>query len=111
MRGLKLQVLESDRPVRVRLPGKDLLVTDVDITALLELGRQKTGEPPPYTLLPPAAERPYLRLIFARAEESQNSSRQHILLQPLPSDKVAVTNRSQAPLIIRDAAAAIIAAG
>jgi adenylate cyclase len=83
---LKLRILESDR-----------LVFEVTLTAPVELGRQRAGEPAPYVLRP-ARDGP-ARLVLAHAQES-NCSRQHLLLEPLADGRVRVTNRSQVPLIL-----------
>src|SRR5258708_7105843 len=62
----------------------------------LELGRQRSGEPDPYALLPASAEAP-ARLVVARQQES-NYSRRHVILQPLPAGIVRVRNGSRLPL-------------
>jgi adenylate cyclase len=86
---LKLSVLENDLPA-----------FEVDLTAPLELGRQRGGEPEPYALLPATATAPR-RLVIARQQES-NCSRQHIRLDLLPSGAVRVANGSQIPLPVAD---------
>src|SRR3954471_480866 len=87
MAGLKLRILEGDLPVR-----------EADLAAPLELGRQRQDElvHDLYTLLPASAFAP-ARLLLAGQQEG-NVSRQHVFLEPLPSGKVQVTNRSKIPL-------------
>lgn len=63
----------------------------------LELGRQKTGEPGPFQLLP-AGEGTPARLIIAPQQFKDNISRRHLTLVPLPSGRVHASNHSQAPL-------------
>src|SRR5438876_5455576 len=84
MAGLKLRILEGDLPVR-----------EADLAAPLELGRQRQDELAHdlYTLLPASAAAP-ARLLLAGQQEG-NVSRQHVFLEPLPSGKVQVTNRSK----------------
>jgi adenylate cyclase len=81
----KLWVLENDRSA-----------FEAPLTDPLELGRQRAGEPDPYALLP-ATDKTPARLIVARQSDS-NISRQHLLLQPLLTGLVRVSNRSQLPL-------------
>src|SRR5262245_13300762 len=87
MAGLKLRIIEGDLPVR-----------EVDLGGPLELGRQRQAELAHalYALLPPAGPGP-ARLLVARQHEG-NVSRQHVLLEPLPSGAVRVSNRSQIAL-------------
>lgn len=85
MKTLRLRILDHGRPV-----------FETSLHALLEVGRQRTDEPEPYSLLPAADEGP-ARLIVAGAKEN-NCSRQHLLLEPLVGGPVRVTNRSQIPL-------------
>jgi adenylate cyclase len=73
----------------------------ISLAGLLEVGRQRDGEPLPYQLLPATADSPQ-RLIIAPAQEKENVSRQHLLLEPLPSGSVRVLNRSQIPLEMVD---------
>jgi adenylate cyclase len=63
----------------------------------VELGRQDQGEPEPYALLAGRGSAP-ARLLLARYEERDNVSRHHVLLEPLPSGRVRITNRSKASL-------------
>ena len=79
----------------------DTLRLQADFTAPLELGRQRAGEPEPSPqtpcpLLPASASGP-ARLIVAGTSES-NVSRQHALLEPLPSGLVRVHNLTRVPL-------------
>src|SRR5262249_3014873 len=78
------------------VPDGDTLRLQRELAAPLELGRQRAGEPEPSTqdpcpLLPASASGP-ARLIVAGNRES-NVSRQHALLEPLPSGRVRVTNK------------------
>jgi adenylate cyclase len=83
--GLKLWLLDPNRtPLEWMLP------------TALEIGRQRLGEPEPYSLVPAIGESA-ARLIVARQTDS-NVSPQHLLLQPLPEGLVRVSNRSQLPL-------------
>jgi adenylate cyclase len=86
MEVLKLRIMESDR-----------LVFETAVTGPLELGRQRTNEPEPYSLVAGNGEC-LARLIVARQQEN-NCSRQHFQLEPLPDGRVRVTNRSAVPLL------------
>ncbi|MBY0527378.1 MAG: adenylate/guanylate cyclase domain-containing protein [Gemmataceae bacterium] len=85
MPALKLRILEDDR-----------LSFEVPLTMTVELGRQRTGEPGPYRALSGSAPGT-TRVVMAHQQES-NCSRQHVLLQPLASSAVRVTNRSKVVL-------------
>jgi adenylate cyclase len=80
----------------------DALRLQTDFRGPLELGRQRSSEPEPSEqtpcpLLPASASGP-ARLIVAGNRES-NVSRQHALLEPLPSGLVRVHNLTQIPLV------------
>lgn len=62
-------------------------VFEVDFRNSIQLGRQRTGEDPPYTRVED-------RVIIAPREET-DISREHILVELLPESKVQITNRSQ----------------
>jgi adenylate cyclase len=96
---LQVRVLEGDRPV-----------SEGPLAGPLELGRQQAGEPEAYAWLPAGPATP-ARLVIARRGEQDNVSRHHALLEPLPSGRVRVTNRSRAPLPCGPAADGAIAAG
>ena len=66
-----------------------------EVAGPIELGRQRTGEPEPYLVLP-AGGGP-ARLLVARQPES-NVSRQHALLEAMQSGDVRVDNLSAVPL-------------
>jgi len=66
---------------------------EVELSTPLEAGRQRAGEPEPYTLLPATPTTPR-RLILARRGEG-NCSRQHLRLEPLPGGAVRVVNDSK----------------
>jgi adenylate cyclase len=84
---LELQILvEKTVACKIRLDGP------------LELGRQKTGEPGPYRVLPAGDGTP-ARLIVAPHQFKDNISRRHLTLEPLLSGHVRVSNHSQAPLV------------
>ncbi len=83
------------QPLQVLVLGPDALEFRADLTAALEVGRQRVGEPEPYALLPSGGGA--ARLVVARQQES-NVSRQHLLLEPLPSGPVRVRNCSQLPV-------------
>ena len=63
-----------------------------EVAGPLELGRQRTGEPDPYVLLPAAPDRP-ARLLVVRQPEG-NVARQHARLEPTPAGAVRVENLS-----------------
>src|SRR5262245_55035501 len=86
MAGLKLRVVEGDT-----------LVREDELAGPLELGRQRQEELAHdlYALLP-ATPTTTARLLLAKQQEG-NVSRQHVLLEPLPSGTVRVSNRSQIP--------------
>jgi adenylate cyclase len=96
---LQLRVLVDDRPA-----------FEVPLAGPLELGRQQAGEPEAYTLLPGDNSGP-ARLIVARQDERDNVSRRHALLEPLPTGRVRVTNRSRAKLLCSAAPGGAISAG
>src|SRR4051794_20712000 len=93
MAGVTLRILEGDRPVR-----------DADLAAPLELGRQRQDELAHDLYAPLPAPSGPARLLVARQSEG-NVSRQHVLLEPLPSGVVRVSNRSQIPLPTGDGSA------
>jgi adenylate cyclase len=82
----KLQILEGDR-----------LAFETPFVGPVEVGRQRAGEPEPFTLVPgvPGVSS---RLIIARLQESK-WSRRHLLLQPVSESKISVTNLTQQPLV------------
>ncbi len=82
--------------LRIRITENGSSAFETTISAPLELGRQRTGEPEPYALLP-AGEGGAARLIFARQQED-NCSRRHVVLRPLPAGTVQVANHGRAPL-------------
>ena len=88
-------------PLQLLVHEGDALRLQTDFTAPLELGRQRAGEPEPSAqtpcpLLPASASGP-ARLIVAGTSES-NVSRQHALLEPLPSGLVRVHNLTRVSL-------------
>jgi adenylate cyclase len=83
---LEILVLEGARPT---FTGS--------LTGAIELGRQQPGEPDACAWLPASGSGP-ARLVVARQDERDNVSRHHALLEPLPSGRVRLTNRSKAPL-------------
>jgi adenylate cyclase len=80
---LKLEILDNEQPG---------FTAEVD--GPVELGRQRTGEPEPYALLPAADGA--ARLLVARQPES-NVSRQHVRLE-LTAGNVRIANLSLVPL-------------
>src|SRR6266542_5290089 len=96
--------------LRLRILGQDGRSHEVDLEGPLELGRQREGELAPYSTVPAAGPNP-ARLIIAPANETANVSRQHVLLDPLPSGYIHVTNRSKAPLSCPAAPGGVLAAG
>jgi adenylate cyclase len=84
-------------PLKLQIHEDGQCRTEVELTGLLELGRQRVSEPEPYTLLEGSPGNP-ARLIFASTEEVDNVSRQHLELEPLADGSVRVTNRSRNPL-------------
>jgi adenylate cyclase len=96
---LQIRILEGDHPTfEGSLPG------------VVELGRQQAGEPEPYTWLLATGTAP-ARLVVARADERDNVSRHHALLEPLTSGRVRLTNHSKAPLPCTTAPGGAIAPG
>jgi adenylate cyclase len=83
--------------LKVRILVEEASVCEVKLDGPLELGRQRSGEPGPYQLLPAAGDSP-ARLILAPQHDKDNISRRHLTLTPLPGDLVRVANHSQAPL-------------
>jgi adenylate cyclase len=94
--------------VRILVNGQTAI--EVPLTGPLELGRQKDDETQVYVLLPARGSTP-ARLIIARKEERDNVSRNHALLEPLPSGQVRLTNRSRALLACAAATDALLAHG
>jgi adenylate cyclase len=97
-------------PLQVRVLVDERPVSEGRLTGPLELGRQQTGEPSPYAWLPAAGATP-ARLVIAPQDERDNVSRRHALLEPLPSGRVRVSNRSKAPLPFPAGPAGALAAG
>src|SRR5437667_8521468 len=81
---LNLEIIENGQPVFT-----------TEVAGPVELGRQRTGEPDPYTLLAPAAGP--ARLLVARQPEG-NVSRQHALLDLTAEGTVRVANLTRVPL-------------
>jgi adenylate cyclase len=97
-------------PLQVRVLENDRTASERPLTGPLELGRQRDGEPKPYAWIP-AGEATPARLLVARQEERDNVSRQHALLEPLPSGRVRLTNRSKAALACEAAPGGSLAPG
>jgi adenylate cyclase len=83
--------------LKVRILGPDVPASEATLEGPLELGRQRTGEPVPYQILPAADNNP-ARMIVALQHDKDNISRRHLTLSPLPDGRVRVTNHSKAPL-------------
>jgi adenylate cyclase len=84
-------------PLRLSVLEHGQSIFGISLTGPIEAGRQRDGEPAPYHLLPGAGGVPQ-RLVLAPAQEKENVSRQHLLLEPLPSGQVRVKNLSQIAL-------------
>jgi adenylate cyclase len=97
-------------PLPLRILEDDRIVFDGCLVRPLELGRQQAGEPEPYVALAVAGSGP-TRLVVARQEERDNVSRHHTLLEPLPSGRVRLTNRTRAPLPCPGAPGNVLAPG
>jgi adenylate cyclase len=97
------------RPLEVRVLDGGVSRLVVVLSGTLEAGRQRSGEPEPYAVLPEADGGPQ-RLILARQNED-NVARRHVLLEPLPDGAVRVTNGSKIPLVLDGSAVSIIAPG
>jgi adenylate cyclase len=82
---------------------------EAELASALEAGRQRSGEPGPYELLPATASGPR-RLILARQDEG-NCSRQHLRLEPLPGGAVRIANGSQIPLSLAGTTVSLIPPG
>jgi adenylate cyclase len=80
----------------VEVAEKGQTVFTADITLPVEMGRQRSGEPEPYHLLPPGSGP--ARLLVARQREG-NISRQHVLLDTTPAGAIRVHNLSPAALV------------
>jgi adenylate cyclase len=80
----------------LEIAEKGQTVFTAEVTLPVELGRQRSGEPEPYELLP-ASSGP-ARLLVARQREG-NISRQHVLLDATPAGAVRVHNLSPAPVV------------
>lgn len=96
--------------LKLRILGQDGFSHEAELSGTLELGRQREGEPGPGGFVPGIDQHPD-RLIIAPMNETANVSRQHALLEPLPSGRVRVTNRSKAPLSCAAVHGGAIAAG
>src|SRR5262249_45572398 len=81
----------------VRILVEETSACEVRLDRPIELGRQRTGAPEPYHLLPATSDNP-ARLIVAPQHDKDNISRRHLTLTPLPGGRVRVDNHSQAPL-------------
>jgi adenylate cyclase len=68
----------------------------VEVTGPVELGRQRSGEPEPYALLPAGPGHP-ARLVVARQPEG-DVSRQHALLEPAAAGAVRLRNLTRVPI-------------
>src|SRR5436309_15765682 len=90
--------------LRLRILEQDTAVFETPLAEPLELGRQRQHDLAHdlYALLPSASGP--ARLLVARQSEG-NVSRQHVLLEPLPSGGVRVSIRSQIPLPTGDGTA------
>ena len=84
-------------PLTIRIAEADQPPFEGRLTGPVELGRQQAGEPEPYAFQTANDSGPP-RLIVARQNEVDNVSRRHALLEPLPSGRVRLTNRSKAAL-------------
>jgi adenylate cyclase len=82
---------------------------EAELASPLEVGRQRSGEPGPYAMLPATATSAR-RLVLARQDEG-NCSRQHLRLEPLPGGAVRIANGSQIPLSLAGTAVAVIPPG
>jgi adenylate cyclase len=91
------------QPLKLRILIGDHPAFEIGLTDPLLLGRQRKGDPGPYTLLPATAADP-ARVVIASATE-ENCSRQHVLLQPQPDGLVRVINGSRMPLARGDGGA------
>jgi adenylate cyclase len=83
-------------PLQIHILERDRRTFDGSLAGPVELGRQQPGEEV-YKLVAAAGSAP-ARLIVARQQEKDNVSRHHALLEPLPSGRVRLSNRSKAPL-------------
>ncbi len=82
---------------KVRILVSELPTCETKLEGPLELGRQRTGEPAPYQVVPATDGSP-ARLILAPQQDKDNVSRRHLMLTPLADGMVRVNNQSQAPL-------------
>src|SRR5262245_2921775 len=83
---LRLEIVEGGRVVHA-----------CELAGPVELGRQRTGAPEPFALLPVSAGGP-ARLLVARQPEG-DVSRQHALLEPADAG-ARVRNLTRVPLLL-----------
>jgi adenylate cyclase len=79
-------------PWELRIYDRQSLVHTQDFTEPLVLGRQDEGEDGPFSRRRTEDNNAW-RLVMANREE-RSISRTHIMLEPLPGDRVRITNRS-----------------
>jgi adenylate cyclase len=87
--------------VQIRIYENQQLVHVEDCDGAIELGRQAEGEPPPLARLAAHGRR---RLVIATRNE-RAISRQHLLLEPLGSDSVRLTNLMKSASVVIDGGA------
>lgn len=86
-------------PLILQVTEREIPVFETDLVEPLELGRQRINEPAAYQLVPAAEGHP-ARLVIAPHAESENISRRHVVLQPLPTRAVRIHNRSKVNITI-----------
>jgi hypothetical protein len=90
--------------LKVQILTNHALEYEAPLTTVLEIGRQRQGEPGPYTHLPATTDAP-ARLVVAVHEESY-VSRRHMILEYLASfHAVQVINRSKVAIPINNGTA------
>lgn len=97
-------------PLVIRVTETDGPLFEGSLTGPVELGRQQAGEPEPFALHSADGPGPP-RLIVARQDEVNNVSRRHALLEPLPSGRVRLSNRSRAAMPCAAAPGGVLAPG
>jgi adenylate cyclase len=84
----------------LRISRGEQVEYELAMPSVLEIGRQDEGEPEPYAFVPATGEN-VARCICAHANERENVSRRHLLLETLGDDKVRLTNRSKTRLAVQ----------
>ncbi len=96
----------GDAPLPLRVLENGRVVYEGYLIDVLEVGRQRAGEPGRYNYRPAMAGSPP-RLIIADAEEA-TISRQHLSFQRLPCDVIRVTNHGRVAVPVQSGGAVLV---